>query len=222
MSKKKKQFNQKKKNAQKILKRFKKPDGTRKETNIERQMKKILDSMAKNGVKYKQEAPIKYGKCSKFFDFLVWIEDGSGFPIRAFFIEAHGDFYHAKEYYEGKKTKSELCYVQKKNLNNDKRKYLLAKKNQMEIIYFWESDIMSRGNWVKDKIRKIVLTQEIIYETKIDDYFDLLKNSMKNTGNTKKRENLFPLLDAQYPQVISDLLIEKVSRGFVLCNPLLS
>ena len=222
MSKKKTKFNQKKKNAQKILKRFKKPDGTRKETNIERQMKKILDSMAKNGVKYKQEAPIKYGKCSKFFDFLVWIEDGNGFPIRAFFIEAHGDFYHAKEYYEGKKTKSELCYVQKKNLNNDKRKYLLAKKNQMEIIYFWESDIMSRGNWVKDKIRKIVLTQEIIYETKIDDYFDLLKNSMKNTGNTKKRENLFPLLDAQYPQVISDLLIEKVSRGFVLCNPLLS
>ena len=222
MSKKKAKFNQKKKNAQKILKRFKKPDGTRKETNIERQMKKILDSMAKNGVKYKQEAPIKYGKCSKFFDFLVWIEDGNGFPIRAFFIEAHGDFYHAKEYYEGKKTKSELCYVQKKNLNNDKRKYLLAKKNQMEIIYFWESDIMSRGNWVKDKIRKIVLTQEIIYETKIDDYFDLLKNSMKNTGNTRKRENPFPLLSIEYPQVISDLLIEKVSRGFVLCNPLLS
>ena len=222
MSKKKKKFNQKKKNAQKILKRFKKPDGTRKETNIERQMKRILDSMAKHGVKYKQEAPIKYGKCSKFFDFLVWIEDGGGFPIRAFFIEAHGDFYHAKEYYEGKKSKSELCYVQKKNLNNDKRKYLLAKKNQMEIIYFWESDIMSKGNWVKEKIRKILLTQEIIYETKIDDYFDLLKNSMKSMGNTKKRENLFPLLDTEYPQVISDLLIEKMSRGFLLCNPVLS
>ena len=220
MSKKKKQFNQKKKNAQKILKRFKKPDGTRKETNIERQMKKILESMAKNGVKYKQEAPIKYGKCSKFFDFLVWIEDGNGFPIRAFFIEAHGDFYHAKEYYEGKKTKSELCYVQKKNLNNDKRKYLLAKKNQMEIIYFWESDIMSRGNWVKDKIRKIVLTQEIIYETKIDDYFDLLKSSMKSMDSTKKRENFSHPLDIEYPQVISDLLIEKVSRDFVLCNHL--
>lgn len=218
MSKKKTKFNQKKKNAQKILKRFKKPDGTRKETNIERQMKKILESMAKNGVKYKQEAPIKYGKCSKFFDFLVWIEDGNGFPIRAFFIEAHGDFYHAKEYYEGKKTKSELCYVQKKNLNNDKRKYLLAKKNQMEIIYFWESDIMSRGNWVKDKIRKIVLTQEIIYETKIDDYFDLLKSSMKSMDSTKKRENFSHPLDIEYPQVISDLLIEKVSRDFVLCN----
>lgn len=218
MSKKKTKFNQKKKNAQKILKRFKKPDGTRKETNIERQMKRILDSMAKNGVKYKQEAPIKYGKCSKFFDFLVWIEDGNGFPIRAFFIEAHGDFYHAKEYYEGKKTKSELCYVQKKNLNNDKRKYLLAKKNKMEIIYFWESDIMSRGNWVKDKIRKIVLTQEIIYETKIDDYFDLLKSSMKSMDSTKKRENFSHPLDIEYPQVISDLLIEKVSRDFVLCN----
>ena len=218
MSKKKKQFNQKKKNAQKILKRFKKPDGTRKETNIERQMKRILDSMAKNGVKYKQEAPIKYGKCSKFFDFLVWIEDGNGFPIRAFFIEAHGDFYHAKEYYEGKKTKSELCYVQKKNLNNDKRKYLLAKKNKMEIIYFWESDIMSRGNWVKDKIRKIVLTQEIIYETKIDDYFDLLKSSMKSMDSTKKRENFSHPLDIEYPQVISDQLIQKVSHDFVLCN----
>lgn len=221
MSKKKK-FNQKKKNAQKILKRFKKPDGTRKETNIEKQMKRILDSLSKHGIKYKQEAPIKYGKCSKFFDFLVWIEDGNGFPLRAFFIEAHGDFYHAKEYYEGKKTKSELCYVQKKNLNNDKRKFLLAKKNQMEIIYFWESDIMSKGTWVKEKIRKIVLTQEIIYETKIDDYFDLLKNSMKSMGSTKKKENLFPLLDIEYPQVISDLLIEKVSRGFLLCNPLLN
>jgi len=219
---KKKKFNQKKKNAQKILKRFKKPDGTRKETNIEKQMKRILDSLSKHGIKYKQEAPIKYGKCSKFFDFLVWIEDGNGFPLRAFFIEAHGDFYHAKEYYEGKKTKSELCYVQKKNLNNDKRKFLLAKKNQMEIIYFWESDIMSKGTWVKEKIRKIVLTQEIIYETKIDDYFDLLKNSMKSMGSTKKKENLFPLLDIEYPQVISDLLIEKVSRGFLLCNPLLN
>jgi G:T-mismatch repair DNA endonuclease (very short patch repair protein) len=222
VSKKKAKFNQKKKNAQKILKRFKKPDGTRKETNIERQMKKILESLSKHGLKYKQEAPIKYGKCSKFFDFLIWIEDGNGFPLKAFFIEAHGDFYHAKEYYEGKKTKSELCYVQKKNLNNDKRKYLLAKKNQMEIIYFWESDIMSKGNWVKDKIRKILLTQEIIYETKIDDYFDLLKNSMKSMGSTKRRESLSLPLDIEYPQVISDQLIEKISRDFVLCSPLLS
>ena len=222
MSKNKKQFNQKKKNAKKILKRFKKPDGTRKETNIERQMKKILESLSKHGLKYKQEAPIKYGKCSKFFDFLIWIEDGNGFPLKAFFIEAHGDFYHAKEYYEGKKTKSELCYVQKKNLNNDKRKYLLAKKNQMEIIYFWESDIMSKGNWVKDKIKKILLTQEIIYETKIDDYFDLLKNSMKSMGSTKRRESLSLPLDIEYPQVISDQLIEKISRDFVLCIPLLN
>ena len=222
MSKNKKQFNQKKKNAKKILKRFKKPDGTRKETNIERQMKRILESLSKHGLKYKQEAPIKYGKCSKFFDFLIWIEDGNGFPLKAFFIEAHGDFYHAKEYYEGKKTKSELCYVQKKNLNNDKRKYLLAKKNQMEIIYFWESDIMSKGNWVKDKIKKILLTQEIIYETKIDDYFDLLKNSMKSMGSTKRRESLSLPLDIEYPQVISDQLIEKISRDFVLCIPLLS
>ena len=222
MSKNKKQFNQKKKNAKKILKRFKKPDGTRKETNIERQMKRILESLSKHGLKYKQEAPIKYGKCSKFFDFLIWIEDGNGFPLKAFFIEAHGDFYHAKEYYEGKKTKSELCYVQKKNLNNDKRKYLLAKKNQMEIIYFWESDIMSKGNWVKDKIKKILLTQEIIYETKIDDYFDLLKNSMKSMGSTKRRESLSLPLDIEYPQVISDQLIEKISRDFVLCIPLLN
>ena len=218
MNRKKRKFNQKKKNAQKILKRFKNSDGTRKETNIEKQMKRILDSLSKHGLKYKQEAPIKYGKCSKFFDFLVWIEDGNGFPLRAFFIETHGDFYHAKEYYEGKKTKSELCYVQKKNLNNDKRKYLLAKKNQMEIIYFWESDIMSKGNWVKDKIQKILLTQEIIYETKIDGYYDLLKNSMKSKGNTKKVESLFPLLDTEYPQVISDLLIKKVSDGFHLYN----
>lgn len=222
MSKNKKQFNQKKKNAKKILKRFKNNDGTRKETNIERQMKRILESLSKHGLKYKQEAPIKYGKCSKFFDFLIWIEDGNGFPLKAFFIEAHGDFYHAKEYYEGKKTKSELCYVQKKNLNNDKRKYLLAKKNQMEIIYFWESDIMSKGNWVKDKIKKILLTQEIIYETKIDDYFDLLKNSMKSMGSTKRRESLSLPLDIEYPQVISDQLIEKISRDFVLCIPLLS
>jgi G:T-mismatch repair DNA endonuclease (very short patch repair protein) len=222
VSKNKKQFNQKKKNAKKILKRFKNNDGTRKETNIERQMKRILESLSKHGLKYKQEAPIKYGKCSKFFDFLIWIEDGNGFPLKAFFIEAHGDFYHAKEYYEGKKTKSELCYVQKKNLNNDKRKYLLAKKNQMEIIYFWESDIMSKGNWVKDKIKKILLTQEIIYETKIDDYFDLLKNSMKSMGSTKRRESLSLPLDIEYPQVISDQLIEKISRDFVLCSPLLS
>lgn len=220
MNRKKRKFNQKKKNAQKILKRFKNNDGTRKETNIERQMKRILESLTKHGLKYKQEAPIKYGKCSKFFDFLIWIEDGNGFPLKAFFIEAHGDFYHAKEYYEGKKTKSELCYVQKKNLNNDKRKFLLAKKNQMEIIYFWESDIMSKGNWVKEKIKKILLTQEIIYETKIDDYFDLLRNSMKSMGSTKKREILSLPLDIEFPRVISDLLIEKMSRDFVLCSPL--
>lgn len=218
MNPRKRKFNQKKKNAQKILKRFKNNDGTRKETNIERQMKRILDSLSKHGLKYKQEAPIKYGKNSKFFDFLIWVEDGNGFPLKAFFIEAHGDFYHAKEYYEGKKTKNELCYVQKKNLNNDKRKFLLAKKNQMEIIYFWESDIMSKGSWVKDKIKKILLTQEIIYETKIDGYFDLLKNSMKNMGSTKKRENSFPILDTEFPPLISDKLIEKVARDFVLYN----
>ena len=131
-------YKSRKKKAKKILKSY---EG--KETSIERKIRLFLNN---EGLYFKQEYAIKHKfkkakrELYKVYDFYVYGMTPEGKQYR-FLIEVHGDYWHCKDYLEGKIEKNKLHYTQKKNLRNDKLKDRIAKDLGIPLIILWEKDI---------------------------------------------------------------------------------
>jgi hypothetical protein len=132
------------------------PNGTRKETQIEAIIRTLLEN---SGLKFQQEFPVKYGKRnkSKRYDFYVWEENDFGEKVAHLLVEAHGQFFHAIDLYNGSKSYSRLSAIQKKNVRNDFLKRKIAEKNHMPLIAFWEKDIHTNPRKILDKIISTLL-----------------------------------------------------------------
>jgi G:T-mismatch repair DNA endonuclease (very short patch repair protein) len=146
----------KKKRLKKILGSYIMPNGTRKETQIEAIIRTLLEN---SGLKFQQEFPVKYGKRnkSKRYDFYVWEENDFGEKVAHLLVEAHGQFFHAIDLYNGSKSYSRLSAIQKKNVRNDFLKRKIAEKNHMPLIAFWEKDIHTNPRKILDKIISTLL-----------------------------------------------------------------
>lgn len=140
-----------KKRLKKILGSYVMPNGDRKETQIEAIIRTLLEN---SGLKFQQEFPVKYGKKNKTkrYDFYVWEENDFGEKIAHLLIEAHGQFFHAIDLYNGSKSYGRLSAIQKKNVRNDFLKRKIAEKNHMPLIAFWEKEIHSNPRKILDKI----------------------------------------------------------------------
>jgi hypothetical protein len=146
----------KKKNLKKILGSYILPNGNRKETRIEATIRTLLEN---SGLKFQQEFSVKYGKKHKCkrYDFYVWEENEYGEKIAHLLIEAHGQFFHALELYNGSKSYSRLSAIQKKNVRNDFLKRKIAEKNHIPLIAFWEKEIHTNPRKILDKIISTLL-----------------------------------------------------------------
>ncbi len=67
-------------------------------------------------------------------------------------VESDGTYWHAKDYYDGKKTFEELTFDQKKNVLNDQYKNELAERKGFKLIRIWageEESIREKLNSLK-------------------------------------------------------------------------
>jgi len=125
---------ERRKKLESILSKYRNKDGTRKESSIEKKVRKFLEN---NGIPHVPEYKIQLpGQKARYFDF--YIELGADCK---FIAETDGNFFHAYEYKEGDVPYNKLRKVQKKNIQNDKRKNKIAKAAGIPILRFWESDI---------------------------------------------------------------------------------
>lgn len=144
--------------AKRILQRFKRFNAKtgrfeNKETKIEVIIRHIL--MA-NDIRFIQEKIIPFLGSYKKYDFYCWEEDKDGNRLWEFFIEAHGTYFHAKEYVKKKVTRRHVNLMQKKNVKNDQIKINLAKKINVPLIVFWEDTIRNSPTYVRNiLLRKI-------------------------------------------------------------------
>lgn len=115
------------------------------ETNIERIMRGILNELSIN---YQQEYPIQYKFYYRVYDFAIMHKD------IFFLIECDGEYYHGKKYKEeiNKKIPKKI----KKNIRNDDIKNTIAKKMNIPLIRFWESEILNNREKVKQQIINMV------------------------------------------------------------------
>jgi len=141
-------YKQRKRRAIKTLKQYRNPDGTQKETSIERRIRVLLDSM---GLYYVQEKKLTWKNKNRYFDFFV--TDGLNY---SFLIENDGDYWHATEYTEGIMKYKDLTAVQKKNLRNDKFKTNMAKELGIPLLRFTESEIKNNINYCKECILQMI------------------------------------------------------------------
>jgi len=121
-----------KKKALKVLKSFTLPDGSRRESSIE---KKIRIFLERENIPFIQEYPICRNNKLRYYDFLITNGQVS------FAIEVHGKYWHCLDYLEGKKPYNKLTKTQKKNLRNDKFKTNMVKKLGIPLLILWEDDI---------------------------------------------------------------------------------
>lgn len=143
----KKTYKQRKAKAIKTLKQYRNPDGTQKETGIERRMRVLLDSM---GLYYIQEKAFSLNGKTRIFDF--YITTGT----MSFCIECDGDYWHATAYQEGDQKYSELSKLQKKNLRNDKLKNNMMKELGIPLLRFTETDIKRNIKYVEERIKLLL------------------------------------------------------------------
>lgn len=98
----------------------------------------ILETL---NVDYQQQKKVS----TKYYDFYI--------PKYNLLIEVDGDYYHAKD------RSKKLNEIQKKNIINDHKKNLIAKRKGYRIIRFWESDINEKTLTVikelKEELKKV-------------------------------------------------------------------
>jgi very-short-patch-repair endonuclease len=143
----KKTYKQRKARAIKTLKQYRNPDGTQKETGIERRMRVLLDSM---GLYYIQEKAFSWKGKTRIFDF--YITTGT----MSFCIECDGSYWHAEAYQEGDQKYSELTKIQKKNLRNDKFKNMMMHELGIPLLRFSETDIKRNIKYVEERIKLLL------------------------------------------------------------------
>lgn len=133
-----KKTTKKKKRLSDKLKEYKNPDGTRKESSIEKKIREWLES---SGIYFKQEKFLQYKGKWKSYDFIV--TDGLNYT---FLIEADGEYFHPDE------QKRNLNKMQKKNQKNDLFKDELAEKFGIPLLRFREKEIRNNFHLVAEKI----------------------------------------------------------------------
>jgi very-short-patch-repair endonuclease len=143
----KKTYKQRKAKAIKTLKQYRNPDGTQKETGIERRMRVLLDSM---GLYYIQEKAFSLNGKTRIFDFYVTT------GTMSFCIECDGNYWHATAYQEGDQKYSELSKLQKKNLRNDKLKNNMMHELGIPLLRFSETDIKRNIKYVEERIKLLL------------------------------------------------------------------
>lgn len=121
------------------------------ETSIERAIRLLLNSCK---IPYIQEFHLK----NKYYDFLIfeYVSDDIQKPIGL--IEVNGDYFHAREYIvEQTKKYTKLTKVQKRNVQNDKRKRFIAEEHKMPLLYLWEKEINEDMKATKKKLLAFIL-----------------------------------------------------------------
>ena len=115
-----------------------------KESKPEIRVKYILRSL---GVLFEQEYKIRYLKSFKSYDFYCFKQGEY-----KLLVEIDGQYWHAYDYQEGHVPLSKLSKLQRRNIRNDRKKDILAKKSGIKLLRFWEKDIKTRVGWVKKQI----------------------------------------------------------------------
>jgi very-short-patch-repair endonuclease len=110
--------------------------GKVKRSNLEYKFEEILDSF---NIEYKHSLYIKY--IGKIYDFYL--------PEYNILIEVDGDFWHSNP---NSKYKKPTCKSQFLNIENDKFKNKWAKDNGYQMLRFWETDINTNIEQVKQKL----------------------------------------------------------------------
>lgn len=132
-----------------------------KETRIETIIRILLTG---NDINFIQERIVPFLGSSKRYDFYCWKHDPDGNVLWEFFIEAHGTYFHAKDYIKGNISKKKLNLMQRKNIKNDQIKINLAKRLNVPLLVFWEDTIKNRPlhvrNVILDKIERISSSSE--------------------------------------------------------------
>ena len=129
----------KKQKAIKTIKSFRNEDGTKKETDIEKIVRLILEELQ---LEYIQEHPISYFdiKAEKYhykvYDF--YVTDGLTY---GFLIEVDSTYWHGLEYTEGEKKYKTLSKIQKKNIKNDKLKNRIAQEKAIPLLRIKDKDL---------------------------------------------------------------------------------
>lgn len=122
---------------------------THKETSIEREIRLLLQS---SNIPFLQEFNLK----NKYYDFLIfdYISDDIQIPIGL--IEVNGDYFHAREYIVENTKYTKLTRVQKRNVQNDKKKRALAEDHKIPLLYIWEKEIKEDMKQVKKKLLNFI------------------------------------------------------------------
>lgn len=117
-----------------------------KETSIEKKIRLLLQSCK---IPFIQEFKLK----NKYFDFLIFDYINEDIQIPVCIIEVNGDYFHAREYIiEQKKPYTKLTKIQKRNVQNDKKKKFIAQEYKFPIIHIWETDIKKDMKCVKKQL----------------------------------------------------------------------
>lgn len=98
--------------------------------------------LEQNNIEYKEEEIVQYYS----FDFYL--------PKYKLYIEVDGDYFHSnpKVFPDGPKTKT-----QKRNFANDKRKNSFVKTKKIDLVRFWEYDILNNPEEVECKLKKLLV-----------------------------------------------------------------
>jgi very-short-patch-repair endonuclease len=140
-SPKKKTNKAKKERARKNLQQYINPDGSRKESSIEKKMREFLEDY---GLYFKQEKFLQWHGKWKSYDF--YVTDGEHYNI---LIECDGEYYHPDE------GQRKLNKLQRQNRRNDNFKDELAKAFGIPLLRFREKQIKFKF----DEVRKAILAE---------------------------------------------------------------
>ncbi len=164
---------------------------TRKETKIENRFRSLLTEL---NYSFIQEFPIKYGRRGKIkkYDFYIYEKDSYGKTIWHALIECHGDFWHGAEYYSGSKKFVKLPKVVKRNIKNDYMKRMIAKKNEIPLMVFWEKEINYGG---------------VPFRTKFIDTVNYIKEHVP----TELPEEVFPIYERNFTKELNENTKKKIN-----------
>lgn len=141
----------KRKRIKKYLKKFYTEDGQKKETSIEKKVRKYLEN---SGIPFEPEKFIKHKNKWKCYDFFV--SDGVNYT---FLIECDG-WFHGWDKNGEEIPDSKLCKIQRKNKRNDRVKDNIAKELGIPLIRLKENDIKWNFKKITHKIRNEIKKQK--------------------------------------------------------------
>lgn len=183
----------KKKKLKEILDSYNEIDSNgnsvRRETKIELRFRELLVQL---NYSFIQEFPIKYGRRGKIkkYDFYIYEKDSYGKTLWHALIECHGDFWHGADYYNGTKKYIKLPKVVKRNIRNDYMKRMIAKKNEIPLLVFWEKEINYGGVSFQSKfIDAVNYIREHVPTEMPGDIFPIYERDFtKEVAEQKKRK----------------------------------